>query len=63
MLGERPALTALAGKSTHRRRVGHGLFRRQFVLGGVGFQLFECQRQLLDQSRRTFRPLPIDLML
>jgi len=40
--GEGLALGALADKSTHRRRLGHGLFRRQLVLGGVGFQLFEC---------------------
>jgi len=46
----------------HRRRLGHGLFRRQLVLGGVCFQLLERQRQLLDQARITL-PLPIDLML
>ena len=62
MLGEGLTLGALACKSTHCRRLRHGPFRRQLVLGGVGFQLFERQRQLLDQPRRTFRPWPIDLM-
>jgi hypothetical protein len=62
MLGEGLALGALAHKSTHRRRLRHGPFRRQLVLDGVGFQLLERQRQLLDQARRTLRPLSIDLM-
>jgi hypothetical protein len=62
MLGEGLALGALAGKSAHRRRLRYGPFRRKLVLGGVGFQLFERQRQLLDQARRTLRPLPVDLM-
>lgn len=52
VLREGLALSALAGKLAHRRRLGHGLFRRKLVLGGVGFQLFERQRQLLDQPRR-----------
>lgn len=63
MLGERLALGALARKSPHCGRLGDGLFRRQFVFRGVGFQLFERQRQLLDQPRRTLRPLPVDLAL
>ena len=29
----------------------------------LGFQLFERQRQLLDQPRRALRPLPVDLTL
>ena len=51
MLGEGLALGALARKSAHRRRPGDSPFRRQFVFGRVGFQLFERQRQLLDQPR------------
>lgn len=47
------ALSALARKSAHRRRLRHGSFRRKLVLGGIGFQLFERQRQLLDQPRRA----------
>jgi hypothetical protein len=63
MLGECLALGALARKSAHCRRLGDGPFGFQFVFGGVGFQLFERQRQLLDQPRRTLRPLPVDLAL
>jgi hypothetical protein len=62
VLGEGLALTTRAGKSPHRRRPGHRTFRRKLVLGGVGLQLLERQRQLLDQTRRTLRPLAIDLM-
>ena len=62
VLREGLALGALAGKSPHCRRPGHGPFRRELVFSGVGFQLFERQRQLLDQPRRTFRPLSKDLM-
>ncbi|MGY3387678.1 hypothetical protein ACVWW6_000269 [Bradyrhizobium sp. USDA 3311] len=51
MLREGLALGTLARKSTHPRRLRHGPFRRKLVLGGVGFQLFERQRQLLDQPR------------
>lgn len=64
VFGEGLALGALAHKSAHSRRLGHGTFRRKLVvLGGVDFQLFERQRQLFGQPRRTLRPLPIDLML
>jgi hypothetical protein len=63
MLGEGLALCAPTRKSLHRCCLGRSLFRRQLVLGGVGFQLFERQRQLLDQPRRTLRPLAIDLTL
>ena len=47
----------------NRRRLGDCLLRRQFVFGRVGFQLFERQRQLVDQSRRALRSLPVDLAL
>src|SRR5439155_9008719 len=60
--GERLALGALTCKSPHRGRLGHSPLSRQFVLGGVGLQLFECQGQLFDQPRRTLRPLAIYLM-
>jgi hypothetical protein len=33
------------------------------MVGGAGFQLFERQRQLVDQARRAFRSLPVDLAL
>ena len=51
MLGEGLALGALARKSAHRRRLGDSSFRRQLVFCGVSFQLFERQRQLVDQPR------------
>ena len=63
MVGERIALGTLARKSAHVRRLGDGLFRRQFVFRGAGFQLFERQRQLIDQPRRALRPLSVDLAL
>jgi hypothetical protein len=37
--------------------------RRKFIFRGSGLELLECERQLVDQTRRTFRSLPIDLML
>ena len=63
MIGERIALRALARKSGDRRRPGDGLFRRKLVFRGAGFQLFEGERQLIDQPRRALRPLPVDLTL
>lgn len=54
---------ALAHKSLDRRRFRHGPFRRKLVLGRVGFQLFERQRQLVDQTRRAFRSLAVNLTL
>ena len=63
MVGERIALGTLARKSGDRRRSGDSLFRRQFVFRGAGFQLFEGERQLIDQPRRALRPLPVDLAL
>jgi len=63
MLGERLALGALARKSAHCRRPGHSPFGCQLIFSSVGLQLFERQRQLLDQARRTLRPLSVDLTL
>jgi hypothetical protein len=63
MLGERIALGVFARKCGDRRRPGDGFLRRQLVFGGAGFKLFEAERQLIDQARRAFRPLPIDLTL
>jgi hypothetical protein len=63
MVGERVAVGTLARKCTHGRGFGDGLFRRQFVLRGAGFRLFKRQRQLIDQTRRALRPLPINLAL
>jgi hypothetical protein len=53
MLGEGLAFAALACKSAHGRRLGHSPFGCQFVFSGVGLQLLERQRQLVDRPRRT----------
>ena len=61
MLGKRIALGALARKSAHGRCLGDGLFCREFVLRGAGLQLFEHQRQLIDQALRALGTLSINL--
>ena len=63
MIGERIALGTLARKSATVGRPGDGLLRRQLVFRGAGFQLFEVERQLIDQPRRALRSLPVDLTL
>ena len=63
MVGERVAIGTFARKSAHGRRLGDGLFRRQFVFRGAGFHLFERQRQLVDQALRALRPLSVNLAL
>ena len=45
------------------RRLGDRSLRRQFVFRRAGFQFLERERQLLDQTRRAFRSLPIYLAL
>ena len=44
-------------------RLGDRRFRRDFVFGRAGFQFLERERQLIDQTRRAFRALPVDLAL
>ena len=56
MVGERIALGTLARKSAHRRRLGDGLFRREFVFRGAGFQLFE-RRAPTDRSAAPSAPI------
>jgi hypothetical protein len=63
IIRERVALGASAGEGAHRGRLRGGLLRHQFVFGGAGRQLLELLRQLVDQPRRPFRPLPVDLAL
>ena len=63
MLWKRIALGALARKSAHGRCVGDSLFRRKLVCRGAGLRLFECQRQLVDQTRRALRLLSVNLAL
>ena len=62
MVGERVALGAAAREGAHRR-LPRRLFRRQLVFGGASRQFLELERQLVDQPRRPFRPLPVDLAL
>ena len=50
-------------KPATRCRLGDRRLRREFVFRGAGFQLLERQRQLIDQPRRAFRALPVDLAL
>ena len=63
MVGEGVAFGPLARKASDRRRFRDRLFRRQFVFRRAGFQLFEGERQLIDQPHRSFRLLPVDLTL
>jgi len=63
MVGEGVALGPLAREAGDMRRLGDRRFRREFVFGRVGFQLFERQRQLIDQTRRAFRALAVNLAL
>ncbi len=61
VFGECVAFRALAREPAHGSRSGDGGFRGQFVFRGVGLQLVEHERQLVDQSRRTFGTLPVQL--
>ena len=63
MIGEGIAFGSRARKSANSRRPGDGFFGRKLVFGGAGFQLFKRKRQLVDQARRAFRSLPVDLAL
>jgi len=63
VIGERIALGAPARKSADIGRPGDCLFRRQFVFCRARFQLFEHERQLIDQPRRAFRFLAVNLTL
>ena len=50
MFGERLARRALAGKGRDGRGPGDSLFGGQFVLGRRGFQLFQLQLELVEQT-------------
>ena len=63
MIWECVAFGRPARKSAHVRCLRDRPFRRQFVFRGARFQLFEDDRQLIDQSRRAFRFLAVDLTL
>ena len=53
MIGERVAFGARAHKSANGHRLGDGFLGRKLDFGGAGLQLFERQRQLVDQAGRT----------
>ena len=63
MIGEGITFGARARKSANSRRPGDGFFGRKLVFGGAGFQLLKRKCQLVDQARRAFRSLPVDLAL
>ena len=63
MLREGIALRGPPGEAANVRRPGDSSLRRQFVFRCAGLKLLEFERQLLDQSRRAFRPLSVDLAL
>ena len=63
MLGEGGAFGGAPREAAHVRRLRGGLFCRQFIFRRARFEFFEGERQLLDQSRRTFRTLAADLTL
>jgi hypothetical protein len=63
MVGERIALGAFAREAGDRGRFGDGFLRREFVFRGAGFQLFEAERQLINQTCRALRSLSVDLTL
>ena len=63
MLGEGVALRPLALEAGDGRRFGDGALRGEFVFRRARFQLFEFERQLIEQPRRALRLLPVDLAL
>jgi hypothetical protein len=63
MIGERIALETLARKSVHSRCLGNRFLGRELIFSGAGFQLFERERELINQARRAFRSLSVDLTL
>ncbi len=63
MLRECVALRPLALEAGDGRRFRDGALRCEFVLGRARFQFFEFERQLIEQSRRALRLLPVDMAL
>ena len=63
MLRESIALRGPPGEAANVRRPGDGSLRRQLVFRRAGPELFKFERQLLDQPRRAFRSLSVDLAL
>ena len=63
MLREGIPFRTPAREPRHCRGLGDGAFRGQLIFGGVGFQLFELQRQLIDELRRSLRARTVELAL
>ena len=63
VLGEGVSFGALARECYHCRGLGDGFLRSQLIFGGAGFQLFELQRQLLDEPGRSLRARTVQLAL
>jgi hypothetical protein len=63
VVGEGVSFGALAGESRHRRGLGDGDFRGEFIFGGARFQFLELQRQLIDEPGRSLRARAVDLTL
>ena len=63
MFGEGIPLRPFALKPGDRRRFCDRLFRSELVFRRARFQLFELERQLIDQPRGALRLLPVDLAL
>jgi len=63
MVGKGVALRPIALEAGDRGRSGDRLFCGELVFRRVRFQLFEVQRQRIEQPRRALRLLPVDLAL
>ena len=63
VIGERGALVTLSREPGDVCRLGERRLRRDLVLARARLQLLERKRQLVDQPRRAFRALPVDLTL
>lgn len=61
MFGEGLARRALADMACNHARLGDSHLGREVVFAGRGLQLLEHQLHLVEQARRAFRSLAIDL--
>jgi hypothetical protein len=61
MLGEGLARRVLAGKGRHIGGLGHGPLGGDLVLAGRTLEFLEAQFHLVEQPRRAFRVLAIEL--
>ena len=61
MLGKGLARRAPAGKAQHVRRLGHGTLGGDLVLSGRALEFLEPEFHLVEQPRRAFRALAVEL--